>query len=264
MSARTKHPRLYVWDLPTSAQCVSGVHLSLPATETHHALHVLRLKAGAKVELFNGRGRAAVARVTKAKRAKLNVVVERSLEQVTRPEPEIHLGFAMPKGKRLDWLLEKATELGAASLHPVVFERSVAGRAKMTAAKRERWLSHCVSAAKQCGLDFLPKIHLPANLRTFLRTRSVAPAGAPIRLIGSPDADAPPLTEALTVRRVDQEICLLIGPEGGLTEQELSDAAAGGFVPARLGHTTLRTETAAVALLAATVAICEPHSRTPR
>ena len=101
--------------------------VNLPRGEVHHALHVLRLGVGADVELFDGRGAAANARVTAVGRAGVEMLVTATLPVAGPPRRRVHLAFAVPKGKRLDWLLEKATELGAASLEPVVFERSVAG-----------------------------------------------------------------------------------------------------------------------------------------
>jgi 16S rRNA (uracil1498-N3)-methyltransferase len=240
-----------------------GETVSLSAGEAHHALHVLRLRAGAAVELFDGRGGRAQCAIARAGRSEVVVEARRLLAPRSRRGPAVHVGFAVPKGSRLDWLLEKATELGAASLAPVRFERSVAGAAEFSPAARGRWMGHCVAAAKQCGLDFLPAIEAPATLREFLAKHGSGGAGggrggdfAAGRLLalGDAGADALPLGEALSRWRGGREACLLVGPEGGLTAAERGEAVAAGFVPARLGETTLRVETAAVAMLACVVA----------
>jgi 16S rRNA (uracil1498-N3)-methyltransferase len=164
----------------------------------------------------------------------------------------VHLGFAEPKGKRLDWLLEKATELGAAAIAPVRFARSVAGGDALTENRRDRWTGHCVAAAKQCGLDFLPELAEPLALGDFL-----AAHGNDLCLLGDPGASAVSMPAALGGWCTGRRICLLVGPEGGLTSQEREEAVAAGFIPACLGSTTLRIETAALAMLAAVMAICE-------
>jgi len=248
MSRADRTHRFYAEDL-------SGQELALSAGEAHHALRVLRLKEGAEVELFDGRGRRARGRIAQAGRDALVVEIGQRPQPAERPGPLVHLAFAVPKGRRLDWLLEKATELGAASLRPVFFERSVAGRRRtpghggFTQAKRGRWLAHCISAAKQCGLDFLPEIAPPARLADFLR----APQEG-VRLVGHAGPEAQTVMDALAGWRAARPVWLLVGPEGGLTQPEIAAAGRSGFRPVRLGRTTLRVETAAVALLAAVVA----------
>ena len=226
--------------------------VELAAAEAHHAASVLRLKVGASIDLFDGQGAVATGRIERVGRGKVRVLVEGMQQLGARPRPVVHVAFAIPKGKRLDWLLEKATELAAASLRPVVFERSVAGgQAGQFVSKRERWLAHCIAAAKQCGLNWLPELHAPGSLGEFL-------SGAPgdVRAVGSCGESVPPLRSVL-VDRACEEVCLLVGPEGGMTDDELALARETGFQPVRLGRSTLRIETAAVALLAAAGAICE-------
>jgi len=226
--------------------------VTLDESESHHAVHVLRLKVGTVVELFNGRGGRAVGEVVELRRGSVSVEIHSRSEATDRPRPAVHLAFAVPKGKRLDWLLEKATELGAASLGPVIFERSVAGGAELSPAKQGRWLGHCVSAGKQCGLDWLPEINPARRLGEFL-----AEFGCKDRLgvLGDATPGAQSLSAALA-SRVQRDVCILVGPEGGLSDTEGQRALAAGFVPTRLGRTTLRTETAAIALLAGAAAIC--------
>ena len=244
------NPRFFAEDL-------SPETVRLSADEAHHALRVLRLGEGAAVELFDGRGGLAAGRIAGVKRNAVDVLVEQRRSLGPRPAPPVHVAFAVPKGKRLDWLLEKATELGAASLRPVVFEHSVAGQiaGRLPPPKRERWLSHCVAAAKQSGLNWLPQLADPLPLGEFLEQELFAAEGY-VGLVGVAEG-ARSVREVLARAPHGREVCLLVGPEGGLTHEELRAAAEAGFVPARLGRTVLRVETAAIALLAATVALRE-------
>ena len=243
--------RFFVEQLPAEA----GAEVQLSRDEAHHALNVLRLAAGQEVELFDGRGGAAAGRIGSAGRGEVCVAIEQAMPRRSRQGAVVHLGFAVPKGRRLDWLLEKATELGAASLQPVLFERSVAGQGQLSEGKRRRWAGHCVAAAKQCGLDWLPQLHEPATLAELLdRWR------AELKIVGEAGEGSSSIAGALAGRHKDQAVGLLIGPEGGLTESEDAAVREGGFVSVRLGATTLRIETAAVAMLAATVALCAPNA----
>jgi len=224
----------------------------LPPSEGHHAVNVLRLKEGAAVELFDGRGGRARGRIEDIRRGHVVVLIEHPGPRRERPQPIVHVAFAVPKGNRLDWLLEKTTELGAASLRPTIFDRSIAGAEELSIAKRERWFGHCVAAAKQSRLDFLPEVAEPAPLPDRLSAR-----GEALGLLGDLEPDALPLPTALGPRRTGQEVLVLVGPEGGLAPEERESTLAAGFLPVRLGHTTLRIETAAVAILAAVSALSE-------
>jgi 16S rRNA (uracil1498-N3)-methyltransferase len=246
MDQRASIPRFYVPDLPRAA----GSTVALPPGEGHHAAHVLRLRAGTAVELFDGRGARATGRVAEVRRREVSVSVDAIAALEARPGPLVHLALATPKGNRLDWLLEKATELGAASLQPVIFERSVAGAARSTRAKRERLLAHCIAAAKQAGTDYLPDLADPVPLADLLARPSEA-----VRIVGDLGEGALPLADALGARLGWGEVLILVGPEGGLTAVERGRVLAAGFVPVRIGRTTLRIETAAVALLASVMAL---------
>ncbi len=162
--------RFFVEDL-------SPERVMLMVEEAHHALNVLRLGEGEQVELFDGKGSVARGRITEAKKAKVAIAVDGRWRIDDRAPPLIHLAFAVPKGKRLDWLLEKATELGAASLTPVLFERSVSGMfpGRPPTATRQRWLAHCVAAAKQSGLNWLPELRDPVPLEELLERDITAP-----------------------------------------------------------------------------------------
>lgn len=260
MPDAARPPRFFV--APTNAASAGfseGQPVDLPPTEAHHATGVLRLKVGDRLELFDGLGGAALGRLTRVKRGEAEAVVETVRPPARRPQPLIHLGFAVPKGSRLDWLLEKTAELGVAGLRPVLFERSVAGGDDLSPAKRQRWLGHCIAAAKQAGCDFLPTIGDPLSLAAFLgETRGqpgiygdLAPdaAGVPDALrraagaAGGPETAVGPAT-----------LYIVVGPEGGFVDAERNILRQAGFLAVRLGWTTLRIETAAVALTAAVLA----------
>jgi 16S rRNA (uracil1498-N3)-methyltransferase len=253
--------RLYVPDL------AEGAKVPLPPAEAHHAAHVLRLGPGAAIEVFDGCGHTAEARIAAVRRGQVTLAVGAVRGPARRPEPRVRLAFAVPKGNRLDWLLEKATELGVAALRPVRFERSVAGAGDFPDAKRAKWLGHCIAAAKQSGLDWLPDLQDPLPLAEFLA--NPAPG-----LFGDLAGDAVTMPQAMTRLRSSAAagtppgqyarpywaaggITVLVGPEGGLTDAEREAVRAAGLLPVRLGRTTLRIETAAIALVAATVAAWE-------
>ena len=237
--------------LSTGAPFALGAELLLPRGEAHHAAHVLRLACGDAVVVFDGRGASAEARIARAGRREVAVVIEAVRLTSAPPRPAVRLAFAVPKGRRLDWLLEKATELGAARLAPVRFERSVAGGEALGPAARARWEARCIAAAKQAGVDWLPEIEPVRPLASAL------PGGEPA-VFGDTAPDAAPLADALAAlaREVYPTfIHIYVGPEGGLTEAERDALRTAGAAPVRLGRTVLRAETAAVALLAATMAI---------
>jgi 16S rRNA (uracil1498-N3)-methyltransferase len=224
------------------AEDLAADSVELTEAEAHHALRVLRLEDGAEVEVFDGRGGVALGRLRP--RGRRGAVVEITGRREARPvRPAVELAFACPKGKRLDWLIEKAVELGAAALRPVVFERSVAGR-ELSPHAAGRWRDHCIAAAKQSGADFLPRIDRPTPLPALL-----AEPAANLALLGQ--AGGEPAGPILAGAGPVEAVALLVGPEGGLTPEEAQAAGSSGWLPVSVGPLTLRVETAAVSLLAA-------------
>jgi 16S rRNA (uracil1498-N3)-methyltransferase len=204
--------------------------------QAHHVVRVLRLKAGDGVTLFDGRGGeyAAVA---------LNVGERTSVD---RESPlKVTLAQAISSADRMDYTIQKAVELGVARIQPLESSRSIVRLDAARAAKRvAHWQAVAVAACEQCGRNRVPEVTAVLPLSTWLGS---APAQANIaRLVLSPRAQAtlrslPPPREAL----------LLAGPEGGLSPREQEDAQSAGFTAVKLGPRVLRTETAAVAALAA-------------
>jgi len=214
------------------------------ASEARHAAQVLRLAAGDRVEIFDGTGRAAQAELTEVGKRGVTARVLRSWRE-GRPPPEIHLIVALIKNERFDWLVQKATELGAASIRPVAAERSVVKIAAADAEKRRaKWVSIAVEAAKQCGHVVLPEIHA---VRSAQEAFAAAPAG--LRAIPSLHGAGRTLGEFLGPPT--GAVTFAVGPEGDWTEAELRRAGECGFVPVDLGKHVLRSETAAMHVLSA-------------
>ncbi len=214
----------------------------LPEAEARHASQVLRLGVGDRVEIFDGTGRAAQADVVEAGK---NRVLFRVLQEwrQERPHPEIHLIMALIKNERFDWLVQKATELGAASIRPVEAERSVVKiGGKDAERRRAKWMQVAVEAAKQCGHLVLPEIHAPARPREAFEA---APAG--LRGIPALRPGAVGLRDLLG--NAPAAVTFAIGPEGDWAGAEMTAAFAAGFVPVDLGMHVLRSETAALYVL---------------
>jgi 16S rRNA (uracil1498-N3)-methyltransferase len=222
-----------------------GTTLELPEGAARH-VQVLRLQPGDLITLFNGEGGECEATVTRMGRSDVHVQVV-SHQPVEREAPRVvHLALGMPANERMDWLVEKAAELGAASLQPLQAERSVLRLAGERAEKkRSHWQGVAVAACEQCGRNRVPPVHAVLSVPAWL---AAAPAGH--RLLLSLRPDSQPL--ARHAARLDAgPVIFLSGPEGGLSATEEQAARAHGFVPVSLGPRTLRAETAPLAALAA-------------
>jgi 16S rRNA (uracil1498-N3)-methyltransferase len=226
-------------------ECWQDGTVELPAAESRHAAQVLRLGVGDKIEVFDGAGRAARAELTEVSknRAFAHIVSE---ERVARVESGIHLLVALIKGERFDWLVQKATELGAASIRPVAAARCVVRLDGKDAGKRrDKWVQTSVEAAKQCGHVVLPEI-LPVT--SAVDAFRAAPEG--LRGIPSLHPSGKLLKEFFAAAPVSN-VTMAIGPEGDWTDEEIAAASAAGFVPLDLGSNVLRSETAALYVLSA-------------
>lgn len=215
----------------------------LPEPEARHAVQVLRLAPGDELTVFDGRGRVAEAKIASASKGRATVTLGAE-RRVERPRPELHLLVALIKNDRFDWMVQKATELGAASIRPVAAARSVVQIDARDVAKRvAKWRQASVEAAKQCGHLVLPEIYAP-------RPPGEAFRAAPHGLRGVPalHPEGLPLPEFFAGEPGD--VIFAIGPEGDWTDHEMSLAVAEGFVPLDLGRHVLRSETAAVYCLA--------------
>jgi len=236
------------------ADNLSGGEVTLAPAETHHALHVLRLSAGDAVELFDGRGSRGRGTIRRAGRGEVVVGIEMAEGPAPRPAPAVHVASALPKGNRLDWMLQKLTELAVHGFTPLACERSVA-TVRDERRTLERWQTICIGAARQSGQSYIPALHGSATVAEML----AAPAEG-LRVIAHGGAQDVPAIAKVAAAPAKEPIWLWIGPEGGWSDAELAAAVAAGVCPARLGHTTLRTETAAIALVAAVIACRDDRS----
>lgn len=207
-----------------------------------------RLRAGEPIVLFDGAGTEVDARIVSVGgRERLSVeLAERRL--VPRPPASrLTVAVALAKGPRQVWLAEKLTELGVGAIWGVNFSRSAA---RASGASVERWGRRAVEAAKQSGQAWLPQVVLRQDLSTVIEQAG----GFELLLVGGPGR---PLLSVLQEAGAPRSILILIGPEGGLTAQETAAAQAAGFQTVRVGCTTLRVETAAVAAASVIVACAD-------
>ena len=218
--------------------------LALDSAESHHAVDVLRLAPGDRVTVFNGEGAEATAAIATANREK----VELKKAQVQKTAPlgcAITLGQAVPKGKTMELIIEKATELGAAAIAPLLSERTVvqcdAGEALK---KKHKWQRVAIEACKQCGQNWLPEVQTPRTPKEFFQSGQKFD----LMLIASLQNDSRHIKEILTEvgPARPKSVLVLVGPEGDFTPAELSLAKSSGCRPISLGPIILRSETAAI------------------
>ena len=236
-----------------------GAAIDLPEGCARH-VQVLRLQPGADITLFDGGGpllRGGEWTATVLHMGRTSVRVRVGAHQAIEREGAraIHLLAGTTAGERMDWLVEKATELGMASLTPLATERSMVRLHGERAAKKQaHWQAVAVAACEQCGRNRVPHIHPLASLAQALAPASaaaVATGVAPLRLVLSLAPGSVPLRTVLAQAAPEAALQFLSGPEGGLSAQEEQQALAQGFVPVSLGPRVLRAETAPLAALAA-------------
>ena len=218
--------------------------------EAARHVQVLRLQPGAPLTLFDGQGGEWTASITRMGRSDVAVQVREHAAIEREGARAVHLLVGMPANERMDWLVEKATELGVASIQPVLTARSVLKLEGDRATKRQaRWQAIAVAACEQSGRNRVPAVAAPLALQGALRG-----AGQGGRVVLSLRAGSRPLRDVAGDALADAPaVWVLHGPEGGLTPQEEDAALAAGFAPVHLGARVLRSETAAVAALAVLV-----------
>jgi 16S rRNA (uracil1498-N3)-methyltransferase len=217
----------------------------LPADAAHHASRVLRLREGDSVQMFDGQGHEChgVIDDLSGKQVVVSSIIQIDTNRET-PLP-VRLAQALCSSEKMDWVIQKATELGVAEIQPLATERSVAKLSAERAAKRtEHWQQVAISACEQCGRNVLPIIHPPLDIMVWLQQMRAENISKFIMLPnGAVSLQSQPRPQGMTA--------LLIGAEGGFSQAESDSALLCGFTPIRLGARVLRTETAAVAGLAA-------------
>ena len=226
---------------------VPGQVLDLPPTAARH-VQVLRMQPGHTLTLFNGQGGQFSAEVQHMGRSDVRVLVGEHSDVECEAAVQVHLAVGMPANERMDWLVEKATELGVHRITPLMTERSVIRLTGERAEKKQaHWQAVGASASEQCGRNRVPLIDAPERLDAWL-TRQTAQTDV-VQGVLSLHASTQPLT-AMRANAVQKSWVLLNGPEGGLTDAEDAAARAKGFVALSLGERVLRAETAALGALA--------------
>ena len=226
----------------------AGQRLTIEGSAGNHIGRVLRLRVGESVTLFNGQGGEYAASIEEIRRDTVMVTVQERRDAERESPCQIVLAQGISRGERMDWVVQKATELGVARIVPLFTERSVVHLDdKQAARKVQHWRAIAIAACEQSGRNRVPEIAQPVGLYALLEQATIphgtAPRGAALLL--SPGA-------ALRIADIAPDeagATVLIGPEGGLADLEQETAVKSGFTPVRLGPRVLRTETAAVCAL---------------
>jgi 16S rRNA (uracil1498-N3)-methyltransferase len=222
-------------------------YLALEAAEAHHCIDVLRLEPGSRVVVFNGRGTDITAEIAAIEKGRVSL----KALITTKSEPlscSITLAQAVPKGKNMDLIVQKATELGVGKIIPLLSERTVVLLEKEDSEKkREKWKQVVIEAAKQSGQNWLPEVAAPISPKHFFSTFDEYE----LPLVASLQSDARSLKKVLARfrdlhGRRPRTALILIGPEGDFTPAETSWAKSAGCIPVSLGPIVLRSETAAI------------------
>jgi 16S rRNA (uracil1498-N3)-methyltransferase len=215
----------------------------VPLTEdaAHYARHVLRLAPGEVLQVFDGAGAEFEAELVAQGKRGLAVLPRRAVAVLAESPLAVHLGLGLARGERMDWALQKSTELGVASITPLLLERCTAKLAGGREDNRLRhWRQVVASACEQCGRAVVPVLNEAATLDAWLARDADLP-GIVLHTRAAARLDETPRPTALRV---------LVGPEGGLADAEFGQATRAGFRPVSLGPRVLRAETAPLAALA--------------
>ncbi|NNC77601.1 MAG: 16S rRNA (uracil(1498)-N(3))-methyltransferase [Woeseiaceae bacterium] len=227
-----------------SAPLGNGKLIELTGEQARYLGRVLRARAGETLALFNGddgEWQATILRITKSA---VELEVGEHIPRDSESELKMHLVQGISRGERMDFVVQKATELGVKRVTPVFTDYGVVKLDDKRAAKRlEHWQRIGISASEQCGRIRPPLIDPPIALNRWFGD---AHAGDSTQLVLHPNANSP----FCDAGPPTSKLCLLIGPEGGFSDREFDDASVAGFQPVSLGPRILRTETAAVAVLA--------------
>lgn len=222
---------------------IQNQKITLSGSEWHHCQTVLRTEKGSRVTVFDGKGSEFLCEIVSstASQAELKII-QKSL---TPPPPySISIAQALPKNKVMDFIIQKATELGVRQIIPILSERAtVKLEPEDIKSKLERWKEISIDAAKQCGLNWLPAIDNPKTVKQVTENRSQYHLG----FIGSLQSDAKPLWNYLSDFKSSKDsVLIMIGPEGDFTPAELGLARSSNFQPLSLGPLVLRCDTAAI------------------
>lgn len=216
-----------------------GEH-ELPEAQAHYIGRVLRMAEGVALQVFDGSGTEFRGTLVEVGKKRVRVQLNESFAGQQESPLRIHLGQGLSRGERMDWAIQKATELGVSEITPIFSERCEVRLKDERADKRLlHWRQVAISACEQCGRSQVPVIHPPVLLADWIKQ-----ARADLKLV------LHPVAQPLESHAKPASLAFLIGPEGGLTDAEVELSHSAGFLPARLGPRVLRTETAPVVALA--------------
>ena len=234
----TMKTRLFV-----SGQLINGTELLIEGDRARYLGRALRLRVGDEITVFNGEGPEWAATIGVMTKSTATLQIGDSHEVGTESPLKIHLVQGISRGERMDFVVQKATELGVKRITPVLTEYGVVKLDKARGEKRrDHWASVATSACEQSGRTRLPLIDAPVRLNDWFGSK---PAAVDAELILTPGTSS----SLAAIDTPTTKVCLLIGPEGGFSDTEYEDAAIAGFRAVSLGPRVLRTETAAVAAL---------------
>lgn len=217
-------------------------HIQLSEKTSHYLLKVLRLKTGTQLILFNGDGYEFDAELIEAQRKTATVSILKQSVKEPQPSLDIHLGIGLSKGDRMEQVIQKATELGVGTISLLITDFTAYKlQDHQLEKKMHHWQGILQSACEQSHRCYLPTLHSPVTVENWL-----AKLGKGLKLVLSPGA-----SESMSALAPEKKLFLLIGPEGGLSEEEITGAKNRGFAEVHLGRHILRTETAPLAAIAA-------------
>ena len=228
-------PRIF-----TNQALTSNNTLALAEAQSHYLSKVLRMQAGRELILFNGEGGEYSAEISGIYKKHVDVLVKSLYPENRQSELHLELAIGVSRGERMDWVLQKATELGVTKITPLITERT---EVKLTGEradkKMEHWQQIIISACEQCQRNLLPELSEPQNYSDW-----ISQCDTELKFVlHHRDSKGLPKNETA------KSVALLIGPEGGLDEDEIAEAIVNGFSPLTLGPRVLRTETAPVAAI---------------
>lgn len=230
---------------PGSYQC--GDLFALSPEASQHVAVVLRMQVGEQLTLFCGDNREFAATIEVVKKKQVMVVID-AVTEINKESPlTIHLAQAISKGERMELVMQKAVELGVSSITPIISERCVVKLDQERMSKKlHQWQAIVIAACEQSGRNTVPMVHQPLTLERYVHEES-----AQLKLMLHPGGNK----NWRDYTFAQQNVALLIGPEGGLSDVEVQRAGAQGFQPLSLGPRILRTETAAITVLSVLQAV---------
>lgn len=214
--------------------------LMIKGDEAHHAVRVLRAKIGDKVQVFDGVGKVAVVEIIKLSKSEVvTTIIDQ--KQSSMPVVELELCQAVPKGGNMEWIVQKAVELGISRIQPFITQNTIV-RPEHLEKKRIKWQRTALEACKQCGQNFLPYVAPPVSLNQWLKSREAVD----LEVVAALDPRAVSLKVCMKgIVEKTKKVRVLIGPEGDFSDQEYQGLHESGMQLASIGEVVMKVETAA-------------------